>query len=155
MHNYIACIICCAGFTSVRLLAIHELWIDGYDKPILINVNSDLIVIYGRYSHTLNTSVINILLTLHIYQEMSVIPVVFNYLLLIPVCSYISVIFLFIYIVLILIILIIMVLLNRYFHIKPVLCPRQSYWVEVSCIGPRQRRGSIQLIESPYYCTRR
>ena len=30
------------------------------------------------------------------------------------------------------------VLLNGYFHIKPVLCLRQSYWVEVSCIGPRQ-----------------
>ena len=31
----------------------------------------------------------------------------------------------------------IIVLLNGYFHIKPVLCPRQSYWVEVSCIDPR------------------
>ena len=44
------------------------------------------------------------------------------------------------------------VLLNGYFHIKPVLCPRQSYWVEVSCIDPRQRvyaadRGQIRLYE--------
>jgi hypothetical protein len=46
------------------------------------------------------------------------------------------------------------VLLNGYFHIKPVLCLRQSYWVEVSCIGPRQRRGPTQLIEAQYDCTR-
>jgi hypothetical protein len=38
MHNYIAHIICCASFTSIDLLAINELRIDGYNKPILINV---------------------------------------------------------------------------------------------------------------------
>ena len=37
MHNYIAHIICCARFTSHRLLAINEMWI-GYNKHILINV---------------------------------------------------------------------------------------------------------------------
>ena len=46
------------------------------------------------------------------------------------------------------------VLLNGYFHIKPVLYPRQSYWVEVSYIGLRQCRGPIQLIEAQYDCTR-
>jgi len=38
MHNYIAHIICCASFTLIRLLAINELRIDGYNKPIIINV---------------------------------------------------------------------------------------------------------------------
>jgi hypothetical protein len=38
MHNYIAHIICCASFTSIGLLAINELRIDGYNKPILFNV---------------------------------------------------------------------------------------------------------------------
>ena len=46
------------------------------------------------------------------------------------------------------------VLLNGYFHNKPALCPRQSYWVMVSCICSRQRRGPIQLIEAQYDCTR-
>jgi hypothetical protein len=32
----------------------------------------------------------------------------------------------------------IIVLLNGYFHIKPVSCPRQSYWIEVNCIDPRR-----------------
>ena len=31
-------IICCASFSSICLLAINEFWIDGYNKPILINV---------------------------------------------------------------------------------------------------------------------
>jgi hypothetical protein len=48
----------------------------------------------------------------------------------------------------------IIVLLNGHFHTKPVLSPRQSYWVEVSCTRPEQRRGPIQLIEAQYECTR-
>jgi hypothetical protein len=40
MHNYIAHIVCCASFTSIRLLAINKLWIDGYNKPILIYAHS-------------------------------------------------------------------------------------------------------------------
>jgi hypothetical protein len=41
----------------------------------------------------------------------------------------------------------IIVLLNEYFHIKSLLCPRQSYWVEVSCIAYRADRGPIRLYE--------
>jgi hypothetical protein len=78
MHNYIAHIICCASFTSIRLLAINELWIDGYNKPILIN---DINVPIHTYKQS------RLLLTSAVSKQTN-LPVVLKHLLLILVCLF-------------------------------------------------------------------
>jgi hypothetical protein len=77
MDSYIAYTICCTSFTSIRLLVINELWIDGYNKPILINVIKVPI-------HTFKHSQLQ--WTGAVYKQIN-LPVVFNYLLLILVCK--------------------------------------------------------------------
>ena len=59
MDNYIAYTICCTSFTSIRLLVINELWIDGYNKPILINVIDVPIHTFKRSQLQWTSAVIN------------------------------------------------------------------------------------------------